>query len=165
MGLSEEEEKRGMMVCPKDHENPLCGRGEKWEPLSTCAQSVQRVWKVVESSKSVGRFASVLQTSNALDLIRMVQFPCYVKKSTLKSTFYLPLQIKMLVDAFTLPFALVTYLYSSWINYIWEVHFEKPTLKPKSRMLVPLITWQDDNTEKAYLVISTFSFDLIDGMD
>lgn len=157
MGLSEEEEKRGMMVCPKDHENP-CGRGEKWEPHSTCAQSVQRVWKVVESSKSVGRFASVLQTSNVLDLIRTVQFPCYVKKKKkkahLKAHFICLCRSKCWwMDAFTLPFALVTYLYSSWINNIWEVHFEKPTLNPKSRMLVPIIKWQDDNTEK-----STFGY-------
>lgn len=45
MGLSEEEGKRGMMARPKDHEkSSLWGRKEV-ELHSTCAQSVQRVFK------------------------------------------------------------------------------------------------------------------------
>lgn len=76
------------------------------------------------------------------------------KKAHLKAHFICLCRSKCWwMDAFTLPFALVTYLYSSWINNIWEVHFEKPTLNPKSRMLVPIIKWQDDNTEK-----STFGY-------
>lgn len=55
MGLSEEEEKRGMTVCPKDHEkSSLCGGGKEVELHSTCAQSVRRVfkrlWKVQSQS-------------------------------------------------------------------------------------------------------------------
>lgn len=45
MGLSEEEEKRGMMVRPKDHEKSSLWGWKEEELHSTCAQSVQPVLK------------------------------------------------------------------------------------------------------------------------
>lgn len=51
MGLSEEEEKRGMTVCPKDHEKSSLWGWREVELHSTCAQSVQRALKGCEKFK------------------------------------------------------------------------------------------------------------------
>lgn len=105
MGLSEEEEKRRMMVHPQDHEKSSLWGWKKVELHSACAQSVQhvskRLWKV---HSQLDALPLSLLLSNVLYLIRMMAF-------------YLLLHIKMVLDVL-LPLARLTYLCSSGMNYV-----------------------------------------------
>lgn len=96
---------------PKDHEKPFLWGWAEVKLHSTCAQSVQCVlkgWGKFKVSCFVRRFASVLQTSNVLYLITMVQFHLYVK-----STHFICLDISKCYSSVTLTFALVTHYCSS----------------------------------------------------
>lgn len=73
-GYLRRRKKEGWRCAQRTMKNPLCGGGEKWNFIQPVLSLFSVLWKVAESSKSVGRFAAFLQTSNALNLIRTVQF-------------------------------------------------------------------------------------------
>lgn len=102
----------------------LCGGGKKWNFIHPVLSQYSVFWKVVESSKSVGRFRLCFAYLECASLDQDSALVLLCRKHTLKHIWNA--YIKILLDAFVTPFALVTYLCSPWINnvstYTAETH-------------------------------------------